>query len=513
VRAGFGRPVAKGGEGEASQASALSSEGDQRRRSGDFGAARQLYARALALEPDEPQARYGLALLDAQSGDYAPAARRLTELLAQYPGHANGWNALGNVHKLERRWREAAASYERALALEPRLSPALSNLGICLRNQGRLSEGLAYLERALALEPDNADIVFNHALGMIDAGREAEGEERLRRVIALEPDMAEAHFALGCQLLAAGRFSEGWREYEWRTRAEDWERRNAESSLPWWRGEPRAGRTLLVRAEQGLGDQIMFASCLPDLLAQEGGCIVECDRRLEGLFRRSFAQATVCAAAPGAGDPWRTAASQPDLQVNLGSLPGLLARDAGSFPRHAYLRADPVRVSAWRERLARLGGGPKVGVSWRGGTWNTRQLARSLPLAALAPVLKTAPAAFVSLQYGDCAAEIAQLHRDEGAALQHWPEAIADYEETAALLASLDLVISVQTAVVHLAGALGRPVWVMVPAPAEWRYMRSADVMPWYASVRLFRQHAPGDWQPVIERLLADLAGDRWRAR
>jgi hypothetical protein len=333
-----------------------------------------------------------------------------------------------------------------------------------------------------------------------------EGEQGLARALVQQPQMAEAHFALGCQLLAAGRFSDGWREYEWRSLADDWERRNDEASLPWWQGESLAGRCLLVRAEQGLGDQIMFASCLPEVLARGGRCVVECDPRLETLFRRSFPRAAVCAQAPGRGAGWKGSA-EPELQVNLGSLPRLLGRCEGNFPEHnGYLLPDPARVEAWRDRLAGLGAGAKVGVSWRGGTWNTRRLGRSLALEHLAPVLGIERIRFVSLQYGDCEADLDQLERAHGIRLPHWKGAIDDYEETAALVAALDLVVSVQTAVAHLGGALGKPVWVMVSALPEWRYLRSGVAMPWYPAMKLFRQPSLGDWGPVIERITAEIA-------
>src|SRR5262249_20750841 len=160
---------------------------------------------------------------------------------------------------------QAAVCYRRAIALAPQLAAALSNLGMCLRNAGHEDEALDYLLRAAALEPANLEIQFNSYLGMIDVDRAAEGEQGLLRVLAQEPEHAEAHLVLAIQHLAAGRYAEGWREYEWRARVETWERRNAEYPYPWWHGEPLAGRRLLVRAEQGLGDQIMFASCLPEL--------------------------------------------------------------------------------------------------------------------------------------------------------------------------------------------------------------------------------------------------------
>jgi ADP-heptose:LPS heptosyltransferase len=197
----------------------------------------------------------------------------------------------------------------------------------------------------------------------------------------------------------------------------------------------------------------------------------------------------------------------------MGSLPGLLGRTQGTFPVHdGYLLADPARKAAWRERLAALGPGLKVGLSWRGGTWNTRNLSRSIPLRDLAPRLDRGPITLVSVQYGDHARELAELRGAQGTIVHHWQEAVDDYEETAALVSALDLVISVQTAVVHLAGAIGARAWALIPMRPEWRYLERGEVMPWYPSVRLFRQSAVGTWLPVIERVadqLSQLAASR----
>ena len=491
------------GDGVHPAAVAAARDGDAYWRSGDTLRAHREFERALDLDRGHAGARYALGVLDALEGDFDSAARRLGDLLRDHPGYVDAWNALGNVNKLQRRWEEAATCYRRALELAPRLAAALSNLGICLRNSGREAEALDYLMQAAALEPTNLEIQFNSYLGMIDNGRVAEGEQGLVRVLAEAPEHAEAHLVLAIQLLASGRYADGWREYEWRNRIETWERRNAEYPYPWWRGEALADRRLLVRAEQGLGDQIMFASCLPELEQLGHNITVECEPRLVPVFARSFPGCAVCARrADGAAE--RVAQGWvPDLQVNIGSLPYLLGRP---FPRgNSYLLADPVKVRAWRERLSGLGAGLKVGLSWRGGTWNTRQLARSIPLPELAPVLSVASTDFVSVQYGDCAADLAALARTGNATLHHWPEALDDYDETVALVAALDLVVSVQTTIVHLAGALGTPVWVMVPGRPEWRYGREGETMPWYASARLFRQDESSGWIPVISRIAREL--------
>ncbi len=497
---------------EPSAVDAAVREGEACWRSGDTVRSRREFERALALDPREPGARYALGVMDAMAGDFAAAARRLGDLLREHPGHVEAWNALGNVNKLERRWEDAAACYRRAIELAPQLAAAVSNLGICLRNAGREAEALDYLMRAAELEPGNLEIRFNSYLGMIDAGRVEEGEEGLLRVLAEAPEHAEAHLVLAIELLSAGRYEEGWREYEWRTRVETWERRNAEYPYPWWLGEPLAGRRLLVRAEQGLGDQIMFASCLKDLEGLDAEITVECEPRLVPIFARSFPGCAVCGQQPGGGAERVAHGWLPDLQVNIGSLPHLLNRAPDSFPAgKGYLVADPVKVRAWRERLAQLGDGTKAGLSWRGGTLNTRSLARSIPLSKLAPLVASGAAHFVSVQYGDSTADRLALAEATSSPFYHWPEALDDYDETAALVAALDLVVSVQTTVVHLAGALGTPVWVMVPGRPEWRYGRHGETMPWYGSARLLRQDMTTGWAPVIERVIADLLQFRRR--
>jgi hypothetical protein len=282
-------------------------------------------------------------------------------------------------------------------------------------------------------------------------------------------------------------------------------------AFPAWDGSPLREGTLLVYGEQGLGDQIMFASCLPELLARVPDCVVECDPRLGRLFERSFPEARVVTAAQNDPAPAWLAGLGPDrarirAQVPIGSLPRWFRRSHSAFPRHyGFLRADPARVQAWRKRLAAHGTGPRIGVSWRGGTATSRRALRSLDLEQLAPVLRSVPATWVSLQYTDCRPEITAVEQRHGITVHHWQEAIDDYDETAALVAALDAVVSVCTAVVHLSGALDQRTLVMVPYAAEWRYGAAGGDMPWYPSVRLLRQRAPGDWADLLERVKDEL--------
>jgi hypothetical protein len=260
---------------------------------------------------------------------------------------------------------------------------------------------------------------------------------------------------------------------------------------------------VLVCSEQGLGDQIMFASCLGDL-CEDADCIVECDPRLVPIFARSFAQARVYGQRKRSAEPWREDGLTPAAKTWIGSLPLRYRSRPSDFPGTPYLYPDPAKVAAWSLRLRSLGAGLKVGISWRGGTATTRRALRSIDLDVWLPILREPDVHAISLQYGDCHGEIERTERTYSVAIHHWPEALSDYDQTAALVSALDIVVTVQTSIVHLAGALGKPVWVLVPRVAEWRYGEAGERLPWYASARIWRQNQER-WDGLIERVSQEL--------
>jgi hypothetical protein len=331
------------------------------------------------------------------------------------------------------------------------------------------------------------------------------------RLLAKLPEMHEARLNRALALLATGQFEQGWKDYEARKRAHchfmpRW--------FPWpeWRGEPLAGKSIYIYGEQGLGDEIMFASCFQDVIGRARQCVIECSPRLLTLFGNSFERAHVVCCPPGPERALGCGHPTVDLQIAAGSLPGIFRSAPESFPRSAgYLKADPSRVQYWRSRLDALGPGPKVGVSWRGGAAATRRAARTIALDSFVPMLRLRDHRFLSLQYGDAVQECIAVSENLGFdAVAHWPEAIDDFAELAALLCALDLIVSVCTAVVHLAGALGRPTWVLVPSAPEWRYLVQGTTMPWYPSVKLYRQPADSGWEPVVARIADDLGARRY---
>jgi tetratricopeptide (TPR) repeat protein len=466
----------------------------------------------LALHRDpasEPAFEVRIAALE-QLGRQPEVPAACEEFLQTRPGHAAASLRLARAAHAARDYARAADLLAAVVEQEPRNLEALNDLGLLLaREFAEFARGEALLRRALEIAPAFDDANANLAWVLCEQGVHEEGFRRFEDQIRRAPEDHELRLMRAVARLKRGDFAAGWDEYAARFASPIATRRPY--GFPPWDGGPLRDGALLVYGEQGLGDQIMFVSCLPDLLSEVPDCVVECDPRLGRLFGRSFPSVRVITARQDDASPAWLAEAAPGrapfrAQIAIGDLPRRYRRSAAAFPRHSgYLRADPARVRGWRTRLAAHGTGPRIGVSWRGGTATSRRGLRSLDLEQLAPVLRSVPATWVSLQYTDCRPEITAVERRHRITIHHWQEAIDDYDETAALVAALDAVVSVCTAIVHLSGALGRRALVMVPYAAEWRYGAAGEDMPWYPSVRLLRQRAPGDWADLLERVKDEL--------
>lgn len=412
----------------------------------------------------------------------------------------------GRVLSRRERLKEAQEAFQQALDIQPGHAEVLfAAAGVALRGEEN-TLALNLFERSFQANPDLKQRAgYGLAVAYRQAGRWHEARTILEEAMARQPASSDLRWALAQARLACGEWREGWADYTHRFAAGAVPYR----PLPYrtWNGQPAPAQTLVVLAEQGLGDEIMFASCLPDAIARVGHCIVECEPRLATLFRRSFPTATVLPTRRERDASWLNRAEEPQWQIFSGDLPALFRQRDEDFPAHqGYLQADPTRVHYWQERLRQdLGAGLKVGISWRGGTPKTRARARTLACADWAQILGVPGCHFVNLQYGDCDAMLDQFRSEHGVRPSHYPEALADYDETAALVCALDLVVSVCTAVIHLAGALGRPVWVLAPLAPEWRYTAYRPVMPWYPSTRVFRQASVEDWSGPCQEVSARL--------
>jgi tetratricopeptide (TPR) repeat protein len=462
-------------------------------------------AEALLLEAvsENPALAKGYLLLGnlaADQGRRGDAVKFFTKAIASNGRYAEAWNNLGLIFMDVGARHKARECFTTALRHRPGMVQAACNLGILSGEGGGTAEAERWYRESLSRDERYVPALINLGVLRHETGEDDDALRLLGRALSIEPENAYARYLRGLIRLASQDFESGWDDYEYRDRG--LVAGSAGYPYPVWRGEPLQGRTILIEAEQGIGDQIMFASCVPDIARSAGRCILCCSAKLGKLFRQSFPGVTVLdsksAENVGRYEPI-------DYRVSIASLGRYFRRNIADFPMHrGYLGVDTAATQRWRPRLesaSRL----RVGISWRGGTSRTRALLRSIPLADWAPILGIEGISFYSLQYTPCEDEVRACKDKLNDAVTHWPDAIDDYYETAALVASVDLVITVQTAVAHLAGALGKPVWVLVPARPEWRYGARGEQIPWYPSARLFRQSGSEGWGQVLQRVAGDL--------
>ena len=437
----------------------------------------------------------GVSILESANafhlaGNFAKAEAMYDKLLTQNPDNAGLLATLGTLYLQSERYGLAISLLHRSVALDPQ-SDKLCNLAIAYKYTGQYKKAHENFRKACDHNP-TASSFANYSALFTSNGTPQEGLRIARKALKIDAQCAMAHWNMAMCHLEAGEFGPGWDENEWGFDAKMRVRRNI-GDKPYWDGTE--GKTIAVYGEQGIGDEILFASMLPDLMAKNS-VILECHQRLKTLFEKAFP------GLPCYGTRERTEITwdkdhELDYIVSLGSLGKWFRRSRESFPGIPYLKAEPLsRGSKFR-----------VGISWTGGLKQGRVRARSIPLSWWESILNVPDIEFVSLQYTDSDAEIDAVNK-LGYGIKKMPEAKAqDYYETARLVASCDLVISCCTSVIHLAGALGVPCWVMVPNKPAWRYGVTGG-MPWYRSVRLYRQ-PEGDslaWKPVVARVGLDLS-------
>jgi Tfp pilus assembly protein PilF len=445
--------------------------------------------RAIALQPsaaiyhvNRANALLALGKLDAAQ-DGCRAALRLKRNCAE------AYQVLGHALSDMGQPEEAVAVYRDALRYNPRLPDLHNDLGLALREANQLEAAVGMLRTAVSREPRSVDLRCNLAGVLKDLGQIDEAEAVYRQILAEQPDNAAAHNNLGILLLLAGRFAEGWDHWEWRFRAERLPTRPL--TKPLWQGESLTGRTVLIQAEQGMGDMIQFCRYVPLVAARGGRVVLEVHRPLVRLLASLSGVAQVIAIGETA-PPF-------DLQCPMMSLPNAFDRcgEAQIPSAMPYLRADPALVEQWRRRIESLPG-VKVGLVWAGNPERIRMdNRRSIRPDRIASLADLPGIQLISLQKGGPAGGWRPTH--------DWTEELSDFADTAALVETLDVIIGVDTAVVHLAGALGKPVWLLNRYDTCWRWQLGRDDSPWYPTLRQFRQKTPGDWDDVIATVARQL--------
>ncbi len=490
---------------------ALVALGESHLAGGEVEDAHDQFQLALAFDPSCAGAHAGLGRLLRAGARYEESERHLRRALEATPEHCDTWVELGLTLARLERVPEAQAAYERAAELNPHSAEACINLGLVhLAHEGDAARAESWFRRACNGTPRLPAAHVNLGLALQEQGRLAAALDVYDAALATWPDSADLRWHRATARLLGGDYAAGWTDYEAR-KLIGGGAAHRQFPYPEWQGEPCGGRALLVYGEQGIGDEIMFSSCIPDLARAGARCVLECSPRLAALFARSFPGAIVHGAARDGNRDWLKGFPDIGMQSAIGSLPRHLRARAEEFPATAgYLQPDAGRVAHWRTGLAALGPGIKVGLAWRGGTEKTRRRLRSLALAQCRPLLEMEGTRFVSLQYG--ATQPGEEEQHPWLALAARQEVLADLDETAALVAALDVVVTVDSTVAHLAGALGRPVLIMLPAAAEWRWGQQGGTTPWYPSAQLVRQARPGEWDETIARVADRLRrGPHWR--
>jgi Flp pilus assembly protein TadD len=455
--------------------------------------AAQAFAELRERQPDNVEAAIALGKVLAAQSKWPEAEDAFRAGLALQPQSAEIHFLLANVLERSGRIGEAIDAYQRALSIQPGFPEALHNLGWVLQKQVRLDEAVALYRRALELRPDYVDAINSLGCALHQRGEFAEAIAGFEQVIRLAPGHRSAQFNLAISLLVQGELEKGFELFEERWRSLG----IAEPALdrPRWDGSPLPGRKILIWAEHGLGDVIQFSRYLPLIQAAGGDVIFRVQGSLRGVLARALPGVRVIELAESPGDL--------DVHLPLMSLPHVMQTKFGTIPPTLRITADPNLADQWRRRIGRTVGKMNIGLAWAGNPANDHDHLRSVPLRLFAPLAQSVPAQVFSFQKGDAARQ----SRDPTCGIQavDLGQDLHDFEDTAAALEAMDLVICVDTALAHLAGSMNKPVWMPVSFVPDWRWLMGREDSPWYPSLRLFRQAKPADWSRPFAQMAAGL--------
>jgi len=441
------------------------------------------YRQALALKPNHPKALNNLAMALQEKGQLDQAIAAYHQAIALVPNHAEAYYNLGTALQAAGQLDQAIAAWRQTLIFKPNYPEALNNLGVAMTNQGQLDQAIAACRQAIAVKPNFAGAYYNLGVALANAGQLAPAIAAFQQAIALVPDYAEAHCSLALALLVRGDLAQGWEEYEWRLAVPAY---GAQRGFPQrqWDGSDPAGKTILLHPEGALGDALQFVRFVPMMQGRGARLILECPPPLLPLFA-SMTGIDQCVARGQPLPPF-------DWHCPLQSLPRIFRITLDNIPNAVpYLFAPKERVRRWAARVP-TDGQLNVGLVWAGSVgghrWRSQTVEIFQPLAALPGVR------FFSLQKGPAATQAPP----DGLHLIDYTAELHDFADTAALVQQLDLVITVDTSMAHLAGALAKPVWVLIPAISDFRWLLERTDSPWYPTMRLFRQPCnDGQWGRV----------------
>ncbi|MDB4307982.1 tetratricopeptide repeat-containing glycosyltransferase family protein [Gammaproteobacteria bacterium] len=479
-----------------------------KRRAGEFIRREQidqalpLLRRLCKAAPHDAEVWFMLAAANASLGNMADVIHACRVVITINPAHTQAWYNLGLALYKSEQLEESIEAYKTALNLQPTMHQAHENLAAALQKVGDHEQAMSHCQNAIRLQTNPA-VAFN-TLGILyrEEGNVEKALDTFNHAIEADPNFTEAHWNRALARLKLGQYQLGWDEYEFRWTHEP--KMQRDTPHPRWNGAARQGLKLLIYAEQGIGDQIMFASCLQDLSLASCEIILECESRLAPLFSRAFPFLHVHAGSWNEKSPECT--REIDCHIPIGSLPRIFRRSVQAFPQHTgYLYPAPEQLAKWKSRF--YGPRLKIGISWRGGNCQQGENTRSIPLSLWSELLQSKGIQIINLQYGDSKDEVSAFNYSYGVTVSSWEDVnpLADMDFFAAEISALNLVITVDNSTAHLAGALGIPTWTLLPFDSDWRWEFGRKTTPWYPSMRLYSQETPGDWHSVLDKVRNDL--------
>ncbi len=487
--------------------SALESQAKQKAFTSQLPKSIELIKYALELYPLNPTLLCRMSLLLSISKNFTLALEFANKAFSLEKKSSEAHSMVGLALLGLQRLPEAEDKLLKSISINPDAASAHSNLSLLYRAQGEYDKALETIKKAALLDDQNPQILNNLGVLYLDCNYLEEAEKSLRRCLDNEPEYSEAHYNLGRVLLMAEKFTDGWEHSEWRWSCAEFPFGLRNTGITEWEGQSLKGKTILVWGEQGIGDEIMFASMIPELNSICGKLLIECDSRLKPIFKRSFDNITIIKRNDLSSElikHW-----DPDYQISMGSLCKFLRKNTPDFQKNKvrYLKENPELKSQIHSRYSKLGPGLKIGISWLSGNQIIGP-ERSVPLKLWGKILSFKKCHFINLQYGDVSDEINWVSSRLGVKI--YQDKTIDPKKNAegwfAQIASLDQVISIDNSTIQVSGSLGVPTWILLSRKPEWRFGLNRSDHLWHSSARVYRQKELNNWGPVINEVANDLS-------
>lgn len=487
--------------------------GNVHEHNADYSEAENCYRKALEVDARSIAACGNLSNVLKKQQKIIEAENCYKDFLSRNPAAIDLIYNLAFLYQSEGRFLDAESNYRKVISLDSSHSAANNNLGLVLLFQNKFDESIDIFKSLIKLNPNNFDARRNLASVYRELNELSLAEKQLDSIIKIDQNNVAARQDRSLVLLQKGDFNVGWKEYEWRLK-------NCTSysdflPYPTWCGEGGSDKTILLYPEQGIGDEIMFSSCVMELTKEVNKVVLVCDIRMKPLFERSFPTVEVVGQSQennisNNSSYFLERFSAVDVQLSIASLPLYFRKDIRQFEQTSagYLMADVQAIEKWKSRFEALGDGLKIGISWRGGHVSNTKIKRSIGLDQWGEIFNQPGVTFVNLQYGECASELQKVYDLFGVAVNDWDDSdpLVNMDDFAAKIKALDLVVSIDNSTVHLAGALGVNTYLLQPYSPDWRWLLGAQNSYWYASIRQYRQSTIGQWDNVMVEVCNDLA-------